>query len=179
MMKISDKAKTPSAAPFGFWILDFGFSNVKPRKGFTLIELLVVVAILAVLGALIAVSMARYTRTQALAGVLGAVVSQLEDARSRTLSSQGGSQYGVHLETGGATLFRGDTYDQNDPLNETTPLDSRVTLAVSLSGGGEDVVFERLTGETEDHGTAVLTIAAPAALSKTITIQETGVISND
>jgi prepilin-type N-terminal cleavage/methylation domain-containing protein len=148
-----------------------------PASGFTLTELILVVAVIAVLSTIMSVSLSRYTGSRALLGMSGVIGSVLEDARSRTLSSQGGSQYGVHLVSGNVTLFRGDTYSSGDAANEVTPLDARIIVTPTLSGGGTDVVFERLTGQTDMYGTIRLTLSGTASFSKTITIQKTGLLS--
>ncbi len=145
--------------------------------GFTLIEILIVVSLFVVMSAIVAISLSRYTQTQALAGVAVAIVSSLEDARSRTLSSRGGSQYGVHLEDGSLTLFKGETYAAGNADNEVTPLDPRAHITLSINGGGSDVVFERLSGETNDYGTITVALASDATVFKTITLQRTGLLS--
>lgn len=160
----------------GLRIADRGTLNLKPR-GFTLFEILVVVAIVGALGAIITASFSRYTRAQAVAGVATTITTALEDARSRTLSSKNASQYGVHLEGGSVILFRGDTYSAGSADNETTPVDPRVTITPSLNGGGTDIVFERLSGETLDYGTVAVSIAGDASSAETIIIDRTGLLS--
>lgn len=147
------------------------------RRGFTVLEILIVITVFVVMAGIVTVSLSRYTRAQAVTGAATALVSELEDARSRTLASRGGVQYGVHLEDGSITLFRGETYDPNSAQNEVTSLDPRVTLTPSLASGGADIVFERLSGETDDHGTIVVALASDAAFARTIILQQTGLIS--
>ena len=148
-------------------------------RAFTLIEVLIVVALFAIISGIIAVSLARYTETQAIAGTAAAIASSLQDARSRTLSSRAASQYGVHLEDGSLTLFKGDAYAAGNPDNEVTSLDPRTTITLALNGGGSDIAFERLSGETGDYGTITIALATDATVAKTITIQQTGLLSYD
>jgi prepilin-type N-terminal cleavage/methylation domain-containing protein len=164
---------------FGTWNLDFGASNVEPRKGFTLIEVLIVVTLFAIISGIIAVSLSRYTQTQVIAGTAAAIASSLEDARSRTLSSRGASPYGVHLEDGSITLFKGDSYAVGNADNEVTSLDPRADITLALNGGGSDIVFERLSGETANYGTISIALADDATNFKIITLQETGLLSYD
>ncbi|KKW44334.1 MAG: hypothetical protein UY94_C0026G0005 [Parcubacteria group bacterium GW2011_GWA2_56_21] len=94
--------------------------------GFTLIELLIALAILAILIAGIVSAFSGFTKAEAQKGAATGVLSLLETARSETLASKGGSRYGVHLDSSGATLFAGSSYG-----DESVP---EKTITVSPSG---------------------------------------------
>ncbi len=148
------------------------------QHGFTLIEVLISVFIIIMVTTIITVSLSRYTRTQSLNGATRLVVSEIEDARSRTLSSQGSSQYGVFFDDNRVVLFQGDSYDSGAATNEETVLDTRVEITdVTLTGGGSAMIFERLSGETTHNGTIEIALTSDALIMRTITVQKTGLVS--
>ncbi|GMU73860.1 MAG: hypothetical protein AMXMBFR44_0590 [Candidatus Campbellbacteria bacterium] len=148
------------------------------RKGFTLAEIVIAIAILVVVGTVMLASIREYTKEQALSGAVSSVAAVLSDARLRTLSGNAGVQYGVHLQSDAVVLFSGATYTESDPNNEVIELDTRVMIAdISLSGGGEDIVFEKLSGDTDNFGTVTLALSSDASRQRTITVQGTGLVS--
>jgi len=149
------------------------------KKGFTIIEVLIVLAIMAILGTFVAVSYSRFNSMQALDKTSALVSSVLNQARTLTLSSKDNTQYGVHLASGEITLFAGDTYSPSAGSNSVFTLNPQVSLIADISGGGSEVVFERLTGKTDQDGTITLSLVSGASSAKTITIFETGIIQQN
>lgn len=148
------------------------------RKGFTLVEIIMAIAILVLMGVIVLASIREYTKEQALSGAVSGVAAVISDARTRTLSGNAGVQYGVHLQSDAIVLFSGATYVESDPDNEVIELDTRVVIAdITLSGGGDDIVFEKLTGDTDDFGTVTLALSSDASRQRTITVQGTGLVS--
>ncbi len=149
------------------------------RKGFTLIEILIVIAILAVLVTIIVSTFSLFNKNEAIKKDTETVVEVLQQARSQTLSSKNGSQYGVHFGTSKITLFTGATYSAGASTNSDTTLASTDTIVtVTLTGGGNDIVFTRLTGETAQNGTVVVS-SPTSSRTKTVTIYKTGVIESN
>lgn len=145
-------------------------------KGFTLIEILVVLSIAAIIAVVGVVSLSNFNQEAALSVETGKVLSLLSKARSLTLSAKDGAAYGVHFEERKAVLFKGEAYSAGDAGNETQTLQTEVYLsAISLSGGGNDVVFKKLTGGTAQSGTVTLSLIRNESASSTITILGTGV----
>lgn len=99
----------------------------------------------------------------------------LQKARARTLSSEDDSRYGVHFETNKFVLFAGDTYNASDPTNKARDLSSPVEInAIALQGGVVDIVFKRLTGETNEQGTVTIRLSTNPSVSRVIKIESTG-----
>src|ERR1035437_5373941 len=121
-------------------------------KGFTLLEILIVIAILAVLTVISLNTFVQIKNSQAQQMDTETIVETLRQARSQTLSSQSASQYGVHFASGAITLFTGASYVSNDPNNKIFTLSNVNVITASLSGGGSDIVFNRLSGETSQDG---------------------------
>jgi hypothetical protein len=101
----------------------------------------------------------------------------LNEARALTLASYDNTVYGVHLLPDRATLFKGNTFSSSDPDNKVNVISSRVSISnIVLSGGGNDIIFQRLTGKTGQNGTITLSLISDPSKSKTITIQVSGII---
>lgn len=145
-------------------------------KGFTLIEVLIALAIVAVIAAVGVTSLSNFNAQEALSVETVKVISLLSKARSQTLSAKGGNAYGVHFEERKAVLFKGAVYSASDPNNQTQVLHTEVKIsALSLLGGGSEVVFKKLTGGTAQSGTVTLSLARNPSVTKLITIAGTGI----
>ncbi|HEY4505127.1 MAG TPA: prepilin-type N-terminal cleavage/methylation domain-containing protein [Candidatus Paceibacterota bacterium] len=145
------------------------------QNGFTIIEILIVLAIVALLSVVSFQSFGRINGSEAINKDAFQIISVLRQARSLTLDSKNGNQYGVHLESSRVVLFEGSSYDPNSTNNTIVSLSNRVTISsISLSGGGSDVVFEKVTGKTAKSGTVVISLINDNTQTKTITIYGTG-----
>jgi len=146
-------------------------------KGFTFIEVLVAIAVIVALAAVVFSALARFNRVQTLNSATESVHASLSEARSLTLASKSSMVYGVHFDVGSTTLFQGTAYVPGDPDNKVLALSNTVTISdISLEGGGEDVVFDRLTGKTSQFGTVTLSLNADATKTRVITIDASGII---
>ena len=140
-----------------------------------MIEILVTIAILGIVITIISFSFSGLNAKQALDKNTSLIVTILNEARSMTLSSIDASQYGVNLQSGQVTLFKGSSYSSSDPDNVVTTAHSLVGLRdITLSGGGVDVVFRRLTGRTDQAGTFEIYLINEPTTFHTITISTTG-----
>lgn len=145
-------------------------------KGFTLIEFLVAVAIIVIVAVLILVPLWRTREANALSISADQVMALIEDARGRTLSAKDDSHWGVHFQTDKAALFKGSTYVQGAADNREIELDERVQISsINLDGGGDDLVFKRLSGETDQDGAVTLSLKSDGSQTKVITIQSSGI----
>lgn len=150
------------------------------QKGVTLLEILIVIAILGALSALIVGNFSSTRGDQVLKNETEAVVALLQEARSNTLSGLDSSQYGVHIQSDRVILFKGSSYSSSDPSNSPYFIDDAVFISsINLQGGGSDIIFERLTGETTAYGTLILRRASDASLNRTITISSIGLASSN
>lgn len=143
------------------------------QKGFTLIEVLAVLAIMLILAGITFTTFKSFNSSQAVDKDVEVILSVLNEARSRTLSSENDTQYGVHIASTSIVLYTGATYASGSASNKTIPLSGHSALTLSL-GGASDVLFERLTGESSATGTIVLTAVSNSSLVKTIRLYGTG-----
>lgn len=145
-------------------------------KGFTIIEVVIVIVILAVLTAMAITSFSGFRQNQLLNSDVNKAISVINEARSKTLSSQDFSQYGVHFEASQIVVFKGATYVASSPDNATSTLSSFIEISgISLNGGGSDVVFQKLTGKTDNYGTITFRVKANTGKTKMISIKSTGI----
>lgn len=147
----------------------------KNKKGFTLIELLIVVSILTFISLITLGFFVDYKRSQGVAQDIELITSVLYKARNDAISSNGSADYGVHLASSSIILFKGSIYVPAQATNQLFSFTSGSVISnVLLVSGGVDVVFNKLTGETVQSGTVMLT--ATNGSVKTITIYPTGLI---
>ena len=147
------------------------------RRGFTLIELLIVIGISSLLIGFTYSSFRLLNQSQALGKDANLVATVLHEARAETLASKNGNQYGVHFETNKIVLFIGTTYSSVDSTNINFPLNTLVTIStINIMGGGSEVVFDRLTGDTSQTGTVTLSLISTPTSIRTITVSGAGLI---
>ncbi len=149
-------------------------------RGFTLIEILIVLAIVGVIAGIGVARLSAFRDRASLTDFSSNVVGLFAEARARTLSSEGDSVYGVHVEASRAALFKGSTFVDGsaDQITLSAPVGISIS-PISLSGGVSDVVFSRLTGEASAYGTFTVRVTNDASASTTITITATGVVANE
>ena len=109
------------------------------------------------------------------------IVTLLNKARQNTLSSINSNNYSVHFEANKAVLFSGGVYSAVDKNNEVINFSTTVSIPISGGinlGGGNNVIFERLTGEATS-GTIIIKLKSDISKQKIITISKTGIVSLD
>src|SRR3989344_7398910 len=153
-------------------------------RGFTFIEILVVLAIFAVL---LVTSFAGITALRSgtdLDAEARNFMRVLELSRSRTVASEGATQYGVYVDTGITphqyVLFQGLDYASRQ-VSEDRVYKMRDTIefsAVSFAGGDE-VVFQRIQGRTNQAGSAVLRLKADPARVRNVLVEGSGAVEID
>jgi prepilin-type N-terminal cleavage/methylation domain-containing protein len=145
------------------------------QRGLSVVELLVVIGILSLLSVLTFETFNKLNSTKAIETDALRILLELQEARSLTVSSKNADQYGVHFASSSITLFEGASFVSGSSTNITSKLNRAVIISsTTLSGGGLDVIFQRLTGETSQSGTVTLSLVASSSVSKTITIYKTG-----
>ncbi len=153
------------------------------NKGVTVLEILVVITIIAIITAVVLPSLSKFRKEQTLNNSTSDIISLLNKARNDTISSLNSTSYGVHFETSRAVYFVGSVFDTNASTNSVVLIDGSASIpasgGISLNGGGSDVLFTRLTGQTTNYGTIIIRLTSDATRQKTITISKTGAISSN
>ena len=144
--------------------------------GFTLLEILIIAAIALFLAIGSFSVYGNYNKSRSLEVSAQNIASLLKTARSKTLASNDASVFGVHFETSRAVLFKGATFSEPNVDNREYRLPGVVTIStINLNGGGNDIIFERLTGETQQFGTTTVSLT-DSSKERNITISATGII---
>jgi len=147
------------------------------KKGFTLLELLITIAILSIISALTLWHWSGYKGREALSKDKMGIMAFMEEARSLSVASKNNSEFGVHIASSTITLFEGSSYSAGAPENINYSMNSAVEIySINLSNGGEDIVFNRLSGENSDFGNIILRLYNDSNASTTITILKSGVV---
>jgi prepilin-type N-terminal cleavage/methylation domain-containing protein len=146
------------------------------KKGYTLLEVLIVISIIGIVASIIISGFREMQFRHELDLNAEKVVEIIREARSRTLSSQNASQYGVHIGTTDLTTFVGTAYVAGTATNVKYNLTGTDTIiAVTLTGGGSDIVFRRLSGETAQDGTITISSSNTGA-TRVVTVYKTGLV---
>jgi prepilin-type N-terminal cleavage/methylation domain-containing protein len=155
--------------------------KINKNKGFTLIEILIVITILGIISSIVILNLSQFRNEQLLKNTTLDVVSLLSKARQNTLSSVNSINYGVHFDGNQAVLFTGPGYTSNNVTNEPVIFNNRIIILTPSGlniGGGSDVIFKRLTGETIG-GTIKIQLTSDATKQKIITVGKTGSVSSN
>lgn len=157
-------------------------SSSKYEKGFTFVELVITVSLLLIVLVLSLLSIGTFRQSSDLETETQNILNTLRFAQSRTLASENATRYGVHFETGGFTLFTGASYSPTSTSNDVNTLSLNLEISSwSLTGGGSDVVFDRVTGATSQDGTVTLRVKGDASRFRTIKADpsgEVGILTN-
>jgi len=150
------------------------------QRGITLTEIIISVAIITLISTIIVMNIGGFRERQIFDTEVRKVVTLLQEARNRTLAGRDAFQYSVHFDTNQAVLFRGSSYSSSDTLNEFLTLNPILQFSnISLNGGGSNVVFQKLTGKTNQFGSTTISFITSASTSETIIINASGLIELD
>lgn len=144
-------------------------------RGYTIIEILIAVAIVLILTTVVFQGITSFRESNDLARAADIVYDTLNKARALTLASKEQSVYGARLASSTITLFKGPSYVIDDPDNEIKEIPSLVVISgLSLASTSPDIVFKRLSGETDNYGTITLTTTRNPLKTKNIEIYNSG-----
>lgn len=145
--------------------------NYTKSHGFTLVEMLLSVAIISILvGTSLPVYVSFQTRGD-LEIATQSIADMLRRAQTYTRGVSGDSQWGVAVQSGSATLFKGASFATRDATYDETTVISPNTAVSGLS----QVVFTKLTAAPSTTGT--ITLTANTNDVRTITINAKGMVS--
>lgn len=143
-------------------------------KGFSLLEFIGMFAVLLVIAAIVVGGFLTFKRGSELTLAKEHALSQLREAKARTLASRDNAAWGAHVETDRVILFK-ESYNAGNPENETIIISESAEIsAVALAGGGNDVIFKRLTGETDHNGTITIRLKNDPTQTRAVIIESNG-----
>lgn len=150
-------------------------------KGITIIELLVIIGILVILTAITVPSFRYFQKESDLSNSAEEIVNTLRLSQNKTLTSEGASQWGVYFDTTTVphqyVLFKGINYSARDSsFDEINKLPKLVEIYEINLGGGQEVVFERISGETSQFGNVKTRLINDLSKTRTIYIENSGLV---
>ena len=139
--------------------------------GFTLIELLLSMAIISTVFVFSAPLLNSFHWNAELNNATNSTVQSLRRAATLARSGQEDSQWGVRINSGSVTLFKGTSYATRD-----TAFDEGLNFATSITTGGiNEVVFSKLTGLPVPTGTIIFT--SPQGQARSVVVNSEGGLS--
>lgn len=145
-------------------------------KGFTFIEIIVVVSIFLILGILTMASFRYFQSRSNLNDDAEAIINILRLAQNKTLASEKETNYGVHFENKSYALFAGPTYVATSTNIVYNLLSKTEIFEISLNGEGKEIIFDRVSGRTNQYGTIKLRLINLPNQQKIISIDFSGQI---
>lgn len=144
--------------------------NFCNKSGFTLIEIILIIFLASLfLGIGLFISSGRHYVSDVLRTETDSVIAFLREAQLSAMFGVSGAEYfSLHFEA--------DSVFVNYPLHEELVLDGVQITDISLNGGGNEIRFLRGLGIANPSGSVTLT--GPAALTRTINILPSGLISS-
>lgn len=146
-------------------------------KGYTLIEILVVIAISVAIISAVGATFFNLIKVQALDKDYVSIISLIDQARSQTINSLSGLQYGVFFSSSTVALFKGPTYSSSS-ISQQYDLNGRVNISmINLVGSSTNqIIFDRLTGYANASGTVTVSLKDGSVAAKNVQIYRTGTI---
>ena len=148
--------------------------------GLTIIELLTVVAILIILSS-ISISLFRiFQKESGLTNAAEEIINMLRFAQNKTLASQESSQWGVYFSTSSSPqeyiLFKGSDYASRDPAyDQVHKIPEKIEIyEVDLTGGGSEIVFEKVLGNTDSSGNISLRLKEDTSKTRQVIVEQSG-----
>lgn len=149
------------------------FFSVKNRGGFSLIEIIIVVLILSIASVVAIPAWKSFSDNVNLENAEQMLEAKIKLAKNYSLGSLSDSVYGIHFDAlnNRFVLFSGGAFVDGASANQIFNLPSNVEIySVSFSGGGNDLIFGRLTGGTSNSGTVGIRIKTDNSKNRQITI---------
>ena len=144
------------------------------NKGFTLVEIIVAITILGLMAGISLTAFSGFLKRENLSSDASALAGALREARSRTLASVKGSQYGVKIDADRFTIFQGSSFSA-----ETADAPFIFSNSVRASTTIPVIVFARVTGNSNASGTIDVYLAGSPDVKRSVRVGTTGLVNID
>ncbi len=158
-------------------MLKFKCQNPK-HGGFTLIEIITVVGVVLIIIVTAIPAYRNFQKQSDLINTTEEIMNVLRSAQSKTLASEQASRWGIHFLASEYILFKGVDYDsRNSSFDKNYIIPNSVEIyEINLEGAGLDVVFERITGQTNQFGNISLRLKTNISETRIIIVELSGQI---
>ena len=149
------------------------------NKGMSVLEMIIVITIFVIVFSSMFTVLGNLFERHSLISKGDEVVQTLREARHDAVSEKGDALWGVYFDTSANRyiLFKGSSYASRDTLyDRILTLSSAVSFYSVSVGGGSEVVFDKLLGNTSHDGRIVL---ASSESLFTININRLGLVDYD
>lgn len=141
------------------------------REGFTLIEILIAIAIISILAGGFLLAFSSFSGSRNLNVAYDAIVSSIYSVREKSIVGKDDKTFGIKIQTNNITTFRGASYASRD-----NGQDKIIAWPEGIyPASDKEFVFAKLVGTTTTDSIVILN---QKGISKTITINQNGIISN-
>ncbi len=146
------------------------------KSGFSLIEILIVLSIISIVLSITIIAGRNFSYSVDLENTVKSIDMKIKLAKSRSISALNGTSYGVHFESNKIVVFEGDTFDAFASTNEVFTFSDniKINIPVNLVGGGNDLIFNRLIGSTNNSGNINIEVINDPSKTKQIVINSNG-----
>ncbi len=153
-------------------------SKFQDKNGFTLLEVLIAISILVIMIS-IAVTVGRsFSDSVNLDNSAKMVEANIKLAKTRSVNALNDTNYGIHFEDNYIVIYDAENiFTEGDLTNEVIDLpDGIKTQSVSFAGGG-DLIFNRLTGVTDNFGSLEVALIKDSSKKRQIVINKEGQVN--
>ena len=148
------------------------------KSGFTLIEIIIAIAVFGIIALTSFVYYSSVKKNSLIKTAVSDIILTIELAQNKTLASLNLSSFGVKLDNGSYTLFEGSFYSSTSTDNTIYSLPAELEIVnISLSGGGSEIVFDRITGKTSNYGTFQVRVKDNPSQIRTIVVNSSGKVN--
>lgn len=152
--------------------------NTATKEGVTLIEIILVVMVLAILASGTFTVFSSFITNTYVDDTAQEIVHALRKANTNTIARFHDLRWGVYFNdiTPSFTFFAGESFaTRNTQYDAVTNLPVSVIFSqISFNGGGKEVVFRKIAGDTTQYGS--LKVKSTSGQEHTITINQLGQI---
>lgn len=153
--------------------------NKNSNAGFTLFEVIIAITILCVLATIVVTGFISFKKNTDLNNNTQEFIGALRLAQSRTVSSEDYSKYGVYIDANITpnmyVVFKGDNYVERITASDKIYYLQNTLEFYNISlGGGNEIIFNRLTGAPDEFGSIFIRAKADVSQSRTIYVANSG-----
>ena len=150
-------------------------------KGISLIELLVVIGILIILSSFAVSAIYNFQKESDFNSTTREIINTLRLAQAKTLGAEEAEQWGVYFTTSTSPhqyiLFKGESFFlRTTSSDEISKIPKTIEFSEIDFQEGQEVVFNRLTGETSQSGKISLRIKNQPTKLRTIYVASVGFV---